>query len=120
MRVLKSVFEASPQRPKTGSLEEATFRRAVRATRRTFGAEHVNVALSHIELGDFYVAESRFDESETAYRKAAEIYEALGIGHELLLAIALRSLSDAVCAQDRHQEGNAIRARSTQLILNFQ
>jgi hypothetical protein len=100
--------------------EEAALRRAIRTVKRTCGSEHPNVALAHLKLGDYFAHEHQHVEAEIAYRSAADIYEALGMGHELLLAIALRSLSQSVCAQDRHDEGNVITARANILIVNYQ
>ena len=99
---------------------EATLRAAVRTARRSFGSEHVGVALCLIQLADLYQHEQRFVEAEVVYRQAAEIYETLGIGHELLLAIALRSLALTLCAQQRHAEAAAVSAKATRLILEFQ
>ena len=120
MRLLK--ITTATQQMKSGSnlQEEAELRRAIRSTRRTFSAEHPNVALAHLQLGDYFYHEQRYEEAESAYRNASEIYERLGAGHELLLAIALRSLAQAVCAQDRHDEGNVFSAKAHGLIVNFQ
>lgn len=99
---------------------EAELRSAVRTTRRTCGSEHVNTALCLLHLADFLHHEQRFPEAEVVYRHAADVYETLGVAHELLLAIALRGLALCLCAQERHVEAEAITARATALISEFQ
>lgn len=118
MRLVK----AATVEPKTSSssLQEAALRREIREARRTYSGEHPNVALAHIQLGDYFAHEERFEEAESSYRVASEIYETLGMGHELLHAMALRSLSVVVCAQDRHKEGKAISKRAIDMIVNYQ
>jgi cytochrome c-type biogenesis protein CcmH/NrfG len=100
--------------------EEVELRRAIREARREFSAEHPNTALAHLQLGDYFSHEQRYTDAEAAYQQAIQIYEALGTGHELLLAMALRSQSQTVCAQERHDDGNSLSARATKLIINFQ
>jgi hypothetical protein len=99
---------------------EAELRSAVRNARRVLGSEHVNTALCLIQLADFLHHEQRFAEAEAIYRHAADVYETLGIAHELLLAIALRGLAVTLCAQSRHIEAEAITAKATALIREFQ
>ena len=119
MELIKT--STAPKRQPAGRLrEEADLRTAIRTARRTCGSEHVSVAFCHINLGDFYLREHNFMEAETAFRHAADIYDALGVGHELLHAIALRSLAQALCAQERDAEAAAVSDRANELILNYQ
>ena len=120
MKLLK--ITTATQQMKSGSSlqEEAELRRAIRAARRTFSAEHPNVALAYLQLGDYFSHEERYLDAESAYAHASQIYETLGAGHELLLAIAFRSLAQAVCAQDRHDEGAAFSGKAHRLIVEFQ
>ncbi|HEY9715910.1 MAG TPA: tetratricopeptide repeat protein [Trichormus sp.] len=111
---------ASPPRSNEVLRIEAELRSAVRNARRALGGEHVNTALCLIQLADFLHHEQRDAEAEAIYRHAADVYETLGLAHELLLAIALRGLALTLCAQSRHAEAEAITAKSTALIREFQ
>lgn len=119
MRLIKTTA-VSPL-PETSSMgQEASLKRAIRAAKRGNSVEHPNVALTFIDLGDFYARSENFEQSEGAYRAAVEIYENLGVGHELLLAMALRSLSNVLFAQRKSSESAACDHRAQRLILNFQ
>ncbi len=100
--------------------QEASLKRAIRAAKRRNSAEHPNVALAFLELGDFYARSENCEQSEGAYRAAVEIYENLGVGHELLLAIALRSLCNVLFAQEKTSESESCDQRAQRLILNYQ
>ena len=118
---LVKISSSQPRKASNSALQhEAELRRGIRAAKRTYGAEHPNTALAFLQMGDYFAHEHQHLEAESAYKSACEIYDALGCGHELLHAIALRSLAQAVCAQNRHQEGEALTARATHLIVNYQ
>lgn len=106
--------------PAPNARAEIGLKRAVRNARREYGPEHVNVALCLIQLADYLANHGKYSEAEAAYRQTASIYDALGVGHELLLAIALRSLSQTLIAQGRHSDGAKANHQATELILSFQ
>jgi hypothetical protein len=111
---------ATPRSPGNNGRMEIALKRAVRTSRRMFGPQHVNGALALIQLGDFLYNDQRFEESSSAYRQAASIYEDLGVGHELLWAIALRSLSQCLFTLDDFQAARAIGVQATDLIVTYQ
>ena len=100
--------------------KQATLTRAVRAAVRAFGADHVNVALALLNLGDFFQQQNRFDQAESTYERAADIYERLGLGHELLLAIAIRSWANALFDQGQTEKAESLRLQARLLMINNQ
>lgn len=100
--------------------EEAQLSRKVKIAAREFGLEHADVALAFIELGDFYFGEERFVDAADSFKKAIDIYEALGEGHQLLTAVAMRSLSSALVSQGKFAEGIALNANARSLINSYQ
>jgi tetratricopeptide (TPR) repeat protein len=99
---------------------QATLTRGVKSAVKDFGTVHVDVALALLNLGDFFEQQNRLDQAELAYRQAADIYELLGVGHELLQAIALRSLATTVFDQGRMAEATSLRTRACHLIISNQ
>jgi tetratricopeptide (TPR) repeat protein len=99
---------------------QAALTRGVKSAVKAFGTVHVDVALALLNLGDFFEQQSRFDQAEVAYKQAADIYELLGVGHELLQAIALRSLAITVFDQGRIAEATSVRMRACHLIVSNQ
>lgn len=100
--------------------EEAQLARKVKLAARDFGPEHTDVALSLLDLGDFYLREERFLDSAESFRRAIDIYETLGEGHQMLAAIAMRSLSSALMLQGKHAEGQVMNRNARILIQNYQ
>lgn len=109
-----------PGAPASTLKEEAQLSRKVKLAAREFGYEHTEVALSLIELGDFYYAEERFLDSSETFKKAIDIYEALGEGHQLLQAMAMRSLSSSLTAQGKYTEGAALNRTARDLVRTYQ
>jgi tetratricopeptide (TPR) repeat protein len=99
---------------------QAALTRAVKSAVKIFGTVHVDVALALLNLGDFFEQQNRLDQAEVAYKQAVDIYELLGVGHELLQAIALRSLASAVFDQGRMAESTSLRTRACHLIIGNQ
>ena len=99
---------------------EAELSRNVKLAARENGPEHTDVAMAFLELGDFYYEQNRDVDSAEAYRKAIQVYEALGEGHQLLQAIAMRSLSRALLSQDNHSEAVSINREANDLIRRYQ
>ncbi|HEY9776970.1 MAG TPA: tetratricopeptide repeat protein [Planktothrix sp.] len=118
MKLVKTT--APPRNPGINGRLEITLKRELRTSRRNFGIQHVNVAMALIHLGDFFVNQQRYKEASTAFRQAGSIYEQLGVGHELLWAIALRSLSQCLFAMEEYAEARAVTAQATDLILSYQ
>ncbi len=100
--------------------EEAQLSRKVKIAARENGHEHPDVALAFVDLGDFYLSEERFVDSAEAFKRATDIYEMLGEGHQLLAAMAMRSLSAALVAQGKYAEGIVINKQARALILSYQ
>lgn len=100
--------------------EEAQLSRKVKIAARDYGLEHADVAIALIELGDFYFHEERFVDSSDAYKRALDIYEALGEGHQLLTAMAMRSLSSSLISEGKFAEGILLNRSSRDLIQTYQ
>jgi len=91
-------------------------RKTASSLRRKHGTVHVECANTSLALGDHLIQLRQFEEAEQLYRQAAEIYEQLGLGHELLLAIALRSLSHVLHAQGKSSESQPLWEQANELI----
>ena len=100
--------------------EEAQLSRNVKLAVREYGQEHPDVAASLVELGDFYFSAERFVDSSEAFKKAVDIYEALGEGHQLLVAMAMRSLSSSLLLQGKYAEGVTLNENARELIRSYQ
>jgi hypothetical protein len=120
MELVKTMAMRPALKPTTNRRLAVNLKRAVRVARRTYGTEHVEVAMALIQLGDYLSADERFDESARAFRQAASIYESLGVGHELLLALALRSLAHCSYAMDNYADGSRTNEQAMQLIRDYQ
>jgi tetratricopeptide (TPR) repeat protein len=106
--------------PESTLKEEALLSRKVKLAARESGLEHTDVALAVIELGDFYYQEERYVDSSEAYKKAVDIYDALGEGHQLLQAIAMRSLSNSLSSQGKYSEAASLKKNAHELIRSYQ
>jgi len=113
-------FASQSNAPSSTLREEAQLSRKVKVAAREYGLEHTDVALALIELGDFYFAGERFADSTDAFKRAIEIYEALGEGHQLLTAMAMRSLSNSLISQGKLAEGAVLNENARALIQSFQ
>ncbi|HEY9733048.1 MAG TPA: tetratricopeptide repeat protein [Drouetiella sp.] len=100
--------------------EEAQLARKIKIAFRENGPEHVDAALALLELGDFYFAEERFVDSAESFKRALDIYESLGEGHQLLVALAMRSLSAALVQQGKYVEGAAMSKSARSLMQQYQ
>ena len=100
--------------------EEAQLSRNVKVAARDLGPEHTDVALSLMDLGDFYFREERFVDSAESFRRALDIYEALGEGHQMLAAMAMRSLSAVLMLQGKYAEGQVMNRNARILIQSYQ
>lgn len=100
----------------TGKDTLTELRKTASSLRRKYGSEHVEYANATLALGDYLNFQKKFEEAEQLYRQAAEIYERLGLGHELLLAIALRSLSQVLHVQGKSQESQPLWEQANKLI----
>ncbi|CAN5218513.1 hypothetical protein BH10CYA1_BH10CYA1_06890 [soil metagenome] len=100
--------------------EEAQLSRNVKIAAREHGYEHTDVALALVALGDFYFSDERFVDSANAFKRAVDIYETLGEGHQLLSAMAMRSMSNSLILQGRCAEGVAINENARALIQSYQ
>lgn len=118
MSTLRQITSAT--RRSALSEAELLLRRNLRLALQKHGGEHTAVGHAHIQLGDFLTEEHRFSEAESFYRHAITIYEALGIGHELLQVIAMRSLADAICRQGRVKEARSIRVQALNIVSDYQ
>lgn len=116
MSKLASVVDASNSTLKI----EAQLSRKVKVAARDYGIEHTDVAMALIELGDFYYNEERFVDSADAYKRAVDIYDALGEGHQLLSAMAMRSLSNSLVSQGKYSEAALLNENARDLIRNYQ
>jgi|688.fasta_scaffold159311_4 hypothetical protein len=100
--------------------EEAQLARKIKIAVRENGPEHIDAALALVELGDFYFGEERFVDSVDAFKRALDIYEQLGEGHQLLVALAMRSLSAALISQGNFVEGMALNKSARGLMQQYQ
>jgi tetratricopeptide (TPR) repeat protein len=91
-------------------------RKTATSLRRKHGQVHVEYANTTLALADHLIQQKQFAEAEQLYRQSAEIYEELGLGHELLLAIALRSLSHALHAQGKSAESEPLLSQAHEII----
>jgi hypothetical protein len=106
--------------PNSTLKEEAQLSRNVKIAAREYGIEHTDVALAFVELGDFYYHQERFVDSSDAFKRALDIYEALGDGHQMLAAIAMRSLSSSLISQGKCSEASLLNASARDLIRTYQ
>ncbi len=113
-------FASQSGAPTSTLREEAQLSRKVKVAAREYGLEHTDVALALIELGDFYFAEERFVDSTDAFKRAIDIYEALGEGHQLLTAMAMRSMSNSLISQGKYAEATALNEDARALIQSYQ
>ncbi len=114
-------FASQSGAPSSSTLkEEAQLSRKVKIAVRECGHEHTDVAMVLVELGDFYFSEERFVDSTDAYKRAVEIYDALGEGHQLLSAMAMRSMSNSLILQGKYAEGVAMNENARYLIQSYQ
>lgn len=88
---------------------ETLFHRAITVAQENFGPRHINLAHSLLHLGDFLEQQSRFPESESAYKAAAELYESHGA--QGLLATTLRNLAQVQWLQGNKTEATQIAPR---------
>ncbi len=100
--------------------EEAQLSRNVKIASREYGFEHTDVALALVELGDFYFHQERFVDSSGAFKRALEIYQTLGEGHQLLAAMAMRSLSNSLISEGKYLEGTLLNSNARDLIKAYQ
>jgi tetratricopeptide (TPR) repeat protein len=100
-------------------LDGRSIRKRLEATLREHGEEHPEAALCYLDLGDKYELEGKFALAERDYLKASEIFAKLGLDHELLLAIALKSAAEMARMQDKIEIAAALKARARALVKTF-
>lgn len=113
-------FASRSEAPSSTLKEEAQLSRNVKIAIRENGQEHTAVALALVQLGDFYFSKERFVDSTDAFQRAVDIYEALGEGHQLLTAMAMRSMSNSLILQGKYAEGVAANEDARALIRSYQ
>ncbi len=113
-------FASQSDAPSSTLKKEAQLSRQVKIAIRENGHEHTDVALALVQLGDFYFSEERFLDSSDAFKRAVDIYEVLGEGHQLLTAMAMRSMSNSLILQGKFAEGVAMNENARALILSYQ
>jgi tetratricopeptide (TPR) repeat protein len=87
---------------------------------KTYVEENAEHALELLKRGDLLLSEGDFAQSSEFYRRAAEVYSNLGVGHELLCAIALRSLAHALMMKGSKSEAKFVLKEATELIRDYQ
>ncbi|MBI2809953.1 MAG: tetratricopeptide repeat protein [Candidatus Melainabacteria bacterium] len=113
-------FASQSGAPSSTLKEEAQLSRNVKIAVREYGQEHADVALALVELGDFYFSEERFVDSTDAFKRAVDIYEALGEGHQLLSAMAMRSMSNSLILQGKYADAVTMNENARELIQRYQ
>jgi hypothetical protein len=100
-------------------LDSRSIRKRLEATLRKHGEEHPEAALCYLDLGDKFELDGKFALAEREYLKAAEIFAKLGLDHELLLAIALKSAAEMARIQDKVEEAADLKARARLLVKTY-
>lgn len=113
-------FASQSDAPSSTLKQEAQLSRKIKVAIRENGHEHTDVALALVQLGDFYFSEERFLDSTEAFKRAVDIYEILGEGHQLLAAMAMRSMSNSLILQGKYAEGVAMNENARALIQSYQ
>lgn len=100
-------------------LDARQIRKKLEDTLRKHGEEHADAALCYLDLGDKHELDGSFDRAERDYLKAAGIFAKLGLDHELLLAIALKSAAEMARIQNKLEEASELKARSRELVKSY-
>jgi hypothetical protein len=100
-------------------LDSRSIRKRLEATLRENGEEHPEVALCYLDLGDKYELDGKFALAEREYLRAADIFTRLGLDHELLLAIAIKSAAEMARIQDKVEEAAELKAKARALVKTF-
>jgi hypothetical protein len=100
-------------------LDGRAIRKRLEATLREHGEEHPEAALCYLDLGDKYELDDDFAHAEREYLKASEIFAKLGLDHELLLAIALKSAAEMAKIQDKKEEASELKAKARALVKTY-
>ncbi len=103
-----------------GERAETLFRHAVAVAEKALGRDHVNVAASFLLLADALFGLGKYGPAEVAYRQAVKVYQALGPDHEVMLVMAIRSLSQVIKAQERGPEANDLMLLARQILFEYQ
>ncbi len=97
-------------------LEEGPIRAKLTRALSKYDEEHPEVALLYMDLGDCYEIQGQFLDAERYYQRAADIFHQLGLDHELLLAIAIKSAAEMARIQDRLEDAKKLKARARGLV----
>ena len=97
-------------------LDESKIRSKLTKALSQHEEDHPKVALLYLDLGDSYEIKGKFREAEREYHKAASIFEALGVDHELLLAIAIKSAAEMARIQNKFDAAIKLKLQARQLV----
>ncbi len=80
------------------------------------GEEHPLTGLRLLELGDAYELSNAFEQAEKHYKLAADVFQRLGLDHELLQAIAIKSAAEMAQFQNNKSEAAKLKAEARLLV----
>jgi hypothetical protein len=100
-------------------LDENKIRTRLRKARSKFDEDHPTIALLHMDLGDYYELAGKFQEAEVEYKRAAEIFEELGLDHELLLALAIKSAAEMARIQNKISAASELKQKARLLVREY-
>jgi len=80
------------------------------------GQEHPEVGLRLLELGDAYELNDSFEQAEKHYKLAAQVFQKLGLDHELLEAIAIKSAAEMAKFQNNKDEAARLKSAAISII----
>jgi tetratricopeptide (TPR) repeat protein len=92
---------------------EVLYRQALDMTPELTEQEQIT---SVVHLADFYLANKNFAKAEPLYRRAAESYEKQFGPKNIIAAMCLRSLGDALEGLGKDSEATAIKSRSAEIL----
>ncbi|HEY9759347.1 MAG TPA: tetratricopeptide repeat protein [Oculatellaceae cyanobacterium] len=100
-------------------LQEQHLKAKLTKARSKYDEDHPTVALLYMDLGDFYELEGKFSEAEREYKRAAKIFEELGLDHELLLALAIKSAAEMARIQNKIGAARALKQKARLLVKEY-
>jgi tetratricopeptide (TPR) repeat protein len=100
-------------------LNERNLRAQLIKARTTHEEEHPAVALLYMDLGDYYDLIGQFRDAEREYKRAARIFQELGLDHELLLAIAIKSAAEMARMQNKLEAAKTMKAQARRLVREY-
>ncbi len=100
-------------------LDETDVKRQIDLAVKMHGIEHTETALAHMDLGDYYELHDQYAPAEVEYKKAADIFDRLGMDHELLLAIAVKSAAEMAKIQGKDGEAGFLKGQARQLVREY-